>query len=124
MNHKITLGQVMLVKELHTKAGFERQAPRGQFNAPKDSLMVVLYLGQYDAMTLPQFSPNAAMATLGYGPLLMSRTQQSLVDVITKLRDRLAAPADITSADLRLIELAEGAIAAVSHFTTAAQAAK
>jgi len=114
------LGQVVLVKELQTKNGFDRFAQRGTFRANRHHLSAMLYLGEVNADTLPQFSPNGAMASLGYGPLLLSRTQVSLLDVIDKLRDRLAQQQEVSDEDQALIDLADGAIAACAAFTTAA----
>ena len=123
MTHNLRLGQVMLASQLHTKNGFERKDARGQFNATKGHLMAVLYLGQYSAESLEKFSPNAAIASLGYGPLLMSKTQLSLVSVIKQLRDRLDEPAERSAADQDLIDLADDALAAVAAFTEVAKKA-
>ena len=119
----LNLGQTLLVKEIHTKAGFERQAPRGLFRAQKDTLSVVLYLGSVDATTLPQFSPNAAVASIGYGPLLLSRTQLSLLDVIDQLSRRLSSQDEISEEDAALIQLAGDAKAACAAFVEVAKKA-
>ena len=119
------LGQALLVKEIHTKAGFDRKDLNATFKVNKGELAVMLYLGTVTPETLPQASPNRLLETIGYGPVLFSRSTVALIDLVSKLRLELEAMANAagpepTPEQAELLQLADNAIKQTLGFMTAA----
>ncbi len=62
--------------------GFSNKDAKFAFKAKPGRLLTFLYLGGVSPDSAPHFSPDGALAAMGYGPIALTLVQRKLVDAL------------------------------------------